>query len=294
MLNIIGKTLEEHLHDTGNCPRIMDVGLIKQESKEDKGTESASKHSEYPPSLNFIEIKEEFGKGIIKEECNECGESSNDPAQKREFDGENTMENVEDCNGYITQIKEGRKKERITIEHGIVNHEGMKKCEVCKKTYSKLSKLQQHFLVHTGERPYICKVCDKSFIEKGKLKRRSLSHTGERPHVCNVCNRSFTLLCNLKPHILTHTGERPHNCKFCGKSFKQLCNLKKHVMIHAGERPHVCSECGRSFTEPGGLKKHFHLLHTGVMPHECPVYGKCFKRKCDLWENFQIHEQKRV
>jgi uncharacterized Zn-finger protein len=219
----------------------MDAGLIKQES-EDKGTESASEeHSGYPWSLNFIEIKEEYGKGIIKEECEE---SSDDTEQKGEFDGENSMERVEDCNGYITLIKE-ELDDSITIEeHGIVNRETKKEevrsheCEVCKKTYSKLSKLQRHFLVHTGERPYICKVCDKSFTEKGKLKRHSLSHTGERPHVCDMCNRSFTLLCNLKTHILTHTGERPHNCKFCGKSFTQLCNFKKHDMIHTGERPH--------------------------------------------------------
>lgn len=272
----------------------MDVGLIKQESKEDIGDRAASEeHAEYPWSLNFIEIKEEYGKGIIKEECDEYGENSDD-TEKRDFDEEDA--NVEDFNGYITPIKE-EVDDSITIEHGIVNHKVKKEevrsheCEVCKKTYSKLSKLQRHFLVHTGERPYICKVCNKSFTEKGKLKRHSLSHTGERPHVCNVCNRSFTLLCNLKTHILTHTGERPHICKFCSKSFTQLCNLKKHVMIHTGERPHVCSECGRSFTEPGGLKKHFHLLHTGVLPHECHVCGKCFKRKCDLREHYQIHEQ---
>jgi hypothetical protein len=41
----------------------MDVGLIKQESREYKGDEAASEeHADFPWSLNFIEIKEESGK----------------------------------------------------------------------------------------------------------------------------------------------------------------------------------------------------------------------------------------
>lgn len=277
----------------------MDTGLIKQESKEDEEA-ALEEHNEYPWNLNFIEIKE-YAKGIIKEECDEYEENSHDKVHQTEIEQGDAVENGEDSdNGYVTPVKE-EVDSNITLEENATKNQEVKKkevrsheCEVCKKRYSKQSKLQRHFLVHTGERPYICKVCNKSFTEKGKLKRHSFSHTGERPYVCNVCNRSFTLLCNLKTHILTHTGERPHICKFCSKSFIQLCNLKKHVMIHTGERPHACSECGRCFREPGGLKKHFHLLHTGVLPHECSVCGKCFKRKCNLREHLQIHEQERL
>ncbi|GFG30508.1 hypothetical protein Cfor_08131 [Coptotermes formosanus] len=274
----------------------MDIGLIKQESKEIEEA-ALEEHYEYPWNLNFIEVKE-YAKGIIKDECDEYEKDSHDKMQQMEIEGEDAVVNGEGRdNRYITPIKE-EVDNNITIEENAnVNQEAKEKevrsheCEMCKKRYSKQSKLQRHFLVHTGERPYICKVCNKSFAEKGKLKRHSLSHTGERPYMCNVCNRSFALHCNLKTHILTHTGERPHICKFCGKSFIQLCNLKKHVMIHTGERPHACSECGKCFREAGGLKKHFHVLHTGVLPHECSACGKRFKRKCDLREHLQIHKQ---
>jgi uncharacterized Zn-finger protein len=292
----INVTHVSKIQERGKLPLIMDISLIKQESKESEET-ALQEHNEYPWNLNIIEIKE-YTKGIIKEECDEYEENSHDELHQTDTEGRDAMGNVDDSNNrHIIPIKE-EVDDKITIEeHETVDQDSKKKevrsheCEVCKKRYSKKSKLQRHFLVHTGERPYICKLCNKSFTEKGKLKRHSLSHTGERPYMCNVCNRSFTLLCNLKTHILTHTGERPHICNFCSKSFIQLCNLKKHIMIHTGERPHVCSKCGRCFREPGGLKKHFHLLHTGVLPHECSVCGKCFKRKCNLREHLQSHKQ---
>ena len=53
-------------------------------------------------------------------------------------------------------------------------------CETCAKNYKTISSLNQHKLVHSGERPYNCNICDKSFGRKYVLKQHMFVHSGKK------------------------------------------------------------------------------------------------------------------
>ncbi|XP_070972658.1 zinc finger protein 770-like [Oncorhynchus clarkii lewisi] len=54
----------------------------------------------------------------------------------------------------------------------------MHQCSVCQKGFPSGSKLQRHYLIHTGQKPFICFVCGKAFRQSVHLKKHSETHTG--------------------------------------------------------------------------------------------------------------------
>uniref|UniRef100_A0AAY5L9R0 C2H2-type domain-containing protein n=1 Tax=Esox lucius TaxID=8010 RepID=A0AAY5L9R0_ESOLU len=54
----------------------------------------------------------------------------------------------------------------------------MHQCSVCQKGFPSASKLQRHYLIHTGQKPFICLVCGKAFRQSVHLKKHRETHTG--------------------------------------------------------------------------------------------------------------------
>ncbi|XP_045144098.1 zinc finger protein 770 [Echinops telfairi] len=54
-------------------------------------------------------------------------------------------------------------------------------CSVCSKSFRSPSKLERHYLIHAGQRPFECTVCGKTFRQAPHWKRHQLTHFKERP-----------------------------------------------------------------------------------------------------------------
>uniref|UniRef100_A0AAG5DCI5 Uncharacterized protein n=1 Tax=Anopheles atroparvus TaxID=41427 RepID=A0AAG5DCI5_ANOAO len=140
-------------------------------------------------------------------------------------------------------------------------------CEYTAKTYSSM-------YVHKREKHmpmYQCEVCNKSFAFKSKLRDHAMLHTGERPYKCQLCERSFRLTEMYRRHLLTHTSDSKHVCTICQKCFKLPQYLQAHMLTHSAERKFACEICGNSYKTRGELKKHNQRKHGDEIVEEVVV-----------------------
>lgn len=79
------------------------------------------------------------------------------------------------------------------------------------------------------QKTYECSCCSRTFMQRYALKQHFLTHTGERPFVCQICQKTFTQLGSLNRHMVIHEGIKPFKCTFCDYSANQLISLKIHI-----------------------------------------------------------------
>ncbi|XP_039879513.1 zinc finger protein with KRAB and SCAN domains 3-like [Simochromis diagramma] len=129
-------------------------------------------------------------------------------------------------------------------------------CDICGKTFKFKSHMEQHYRVHTTQKPYACQTCGKCFIQSSVLSVHMRTHTGEKPYSCERCGKRFRHNCSFLAHMRSHTGEKPYPCNVCGKRFADSSSLKKHTVIHTAEKSFLCEQCGKSFSGSRILKVH--------------------------------------
>ncbi|CAH2319450.1 zinc finger 865 [Pelobates cultripes] len=114
-----------------------------------------------------------------------------------------------------------------------IQQDGPFTCSLCWKVFKKQSHLQQHQIIHTGEKPFSCSVCDKSFNRRESLKRHVKTHSDSIKVQCEVCGKAFRDNSYLLKHQATHTGERPnYKCDLCGKTYAAPQSLLRHKQVH--------------------------------------------------------------
>ena len=103
---------------------------------------------------------------------------------------------------------------------------------------------------------HLCHICGKAFISKSKLKQHSVCHSDERPLECEYCGKRFKLEEARHRHGLIHTKNWPHKCNKCDKGFYSPKELAVHMNKHTGKRPFKCGRCLKTFRTFRGKKIH--------------------------------------
>ncbi|XP_014471774.1 PREDICTED: zinc finger protein 3-like isoform X4 [Dinoponera quadriceps] len=161
------------------------------------------------------------------------------------------------------------------------------KCNECDKRFRKKLDLQEHYNIHSGEKPFVCQLCNNAFYL-----RRQLSAHCRRNHpelkankvtstACDICGRVLATKRSLFRHKESHNPTKLYLCDYCGKSLSSAEHLKKHRRIHTGEKPYVCDICGKGFTDSENLRMH-RRVHTGEKPYKCDQCPKAFSQRSTL------------
>ncbi|WWC91960.1 uncharacterized protein L201_006913 [Kwoniella dendrophila CBS 6074] len=153
------------------------------------------------------------------------------------------------------------------------------------------------------ERKFICNHpgCDKAYFKPSRLAEHALTHTGERPHKCTECGQSYLRASHLTAHMRTHlpSEARPFTCERdgCGKSFWTATHLKRHENMHDRAEVYPCAICEETFTKAHLLREHVTLAHMpeGTKPFACTHEGcdASFKMKAHLKAHAKTHDAKR-
>lgn len=200
------------------------------------------------------------------------------------------------------------------------NSGAMYPCEVCRQSFSLLSKYNKHMIQHKNNggstvsnngkdessesddemkkddgfisklgEIFKCDECGKSFKLKESLKSHQRKHTGEKPYICNVCNKKFARNSGLLYHLKhVHMGIKAHGCDICGRTFAMKAAMEDHRRIHTGERPYVCHSCGKSFKTKASLYIHSRT-HTDEFPHPCTFCNRRFRWRQQLLGHLTTH-----
>ncbi|XP_063864937.1 uncharacterized protein LOC135103017 isoform X3 [Scylla paramamosain] len=155
-------------------------------------------------------------------------------------------------------------------------------CTHCSKRFRSEAALQEHFNVHTGNRPYACDQCCKKFTSKHILKTHMKTHgVRQRPHQCRTCGKNFLTSHHLTDHLNVHEGKKNYICETCGKAFATQRSLDLHAITHSGVRNFSCSICHKRFARKGEVEDH-ERTHTGEKPFQCEICGSTFSQRSNL------------
>lgn len=217
-------------------------------------------------------------KGHEKYQCNECGENF---SSKKKFAEHNSK---------VHQVK-------IADSQCI--------CSVCGLSFARPILLQQHFRIHTGEKPLACKDCKKLFrtpksyrkhLKTDAHLRVSRGEAAPREVACDQCDKRFASReAALRHRGRTHGAAPLFACEACGREFGSRSNLERHRLLHAGAaapRTFVCDRCGLRFRTASALQDHA-ARHSEGRPFLCGDCGKAFKSRGVLRRHAAAHSEGR-
>lgn len=153
-----------------------------------------------------------------------------------------------------------------------------------------------------SERRFTCPHpgCQKAYYKPSRLQEHILTHTGERPHVCEVCGQSYFRHSHLTAHMRVHKdeGEKRFECprEGCGKRFWTQAHCRRHEESHDCAEQHKCEQCEAVFAKSHALRAHVAEVHMppGTKPWLCghEGCGKSFAMKQQLRTHERTHDRK--
>ena len=111
-------------------------------------------------------------------------------------------------------------------------------CIDCGKIFKSILHLRSHSRIHKDPK-FLCDICAKGFCTKTKLREHRMIHTGEKPFKCVTCDYSSTQRGNLRLHMKTHereekmtTEKKPYKCQRCDYTANRVTYFLQHMKTH--------------------------------------------------------------
>ena len=104
----------------------------------------------------------------------------------------------------------------------------------CGKTYACKQDLKKHQRIHT-DKALVCHVDTMKFATKQALQEHMIIHSGEKPFQCALCGNTFGQPANMRTHVknvhkYSVEMNRANKCEYCGRAQSSLVNLHHHLL----------------------------------------------------------------
>lgn len=163
-------------------------------------------------------------------------------------------------------------------------------CNWCGLSFSELSKLDTHLLLHDRQKPFCCTTCNRTFLNRAALVSHSTtehknfakeSRESERKFQCRYCERRYGRMEQLRRHVekghpevdikvaMAGYESARFECPICDASYTRIEKLDVHMLTH-DDKPFFCDRCDMAFKSRGEMRNH------GVCS------GEVVKVKCDI------------
>lgn len=102
-------------------------------------------------------------------------------------------------------------------------------CPECEIVFESRKRFYDHYSTAHTDLALVCSCCGKKFRNKGLLDDHLVIHTGEKQYQCTICLKAFTRNKTLRQHMWTHSETKRFSCVICERSFNQKVCLKSHM-----------------------------------------------------------------
>lgn len=163
--------------------------------------------------------------------------------------------------------------------------------DICPHCGKLVKYLRSHIrTVHKRIKKFSCDLCNKNFVTRHGVEQHFRVHTNERPFQCSYpdCGKRFKLLCQVKQHEERHGPKQNYICDMCGLNLASKYSMIQHRKTHFNIGTFKCDECNATFGRPAYLKKHKTTQHGP--PLNCPTCSRTFKEKYRLKAHMKVHE----
>ena len=152
-------------------------------------------------------------------------------------------------------------------------------CQVCPKSYKKVTELLKHLKVHMGVKSHI----PKEIIQQAPLDISHIEIKLEpeeiRSYILGKEDKDEKSLVRITKGKTKKDRQnvkvkrnKSHECNSCDKNFIWRSSLQRHVKsVHNKINDHKCELCNKSFGEKNKLIRHFKSVHDKVRNFKCNI-----------------------
>lgn len=202
------------------------------------------------------------------------------------------IETVSKCNNFFSskqQTENGEKKKKI--------------CQYCSKEFTRTYNLNQHLLVHTGEKKYSCDMCKQEYKSKRNLKWVLCQPNPWKREAYMSFNENYYNLQSTHTSAHRIAGKTKTNWAQWWKTFEREVNWDPNAMVDhwtlkandiyfclfwferkikmGPDNRYVCEVCAKPFKSLSNYHQH-RLVHTNVRKFGCDICKRRYKTKNHL------------